>query len=71
MKEGKIIKDLIKSYTVAILTSCVKADVLKTIKFNNLKTFSDPKIMDTSAVLLVNKQALKNRSVAKIVKLLS
>lgn len=34
LKEGKIIKDLIKSYTVAILTSCVKADVLKTIKFN-------------------------------------
>ena len=43
----------------------------KTIKFNNLKTFSDSKIMDTSAVLLVNKQALKNRNVAKIVKLLS
>ena len=43
----------------------------KTIKYNNLKTFSDSKIMDTSAVLLANKQALKNRNVAKIVKLLS
>ena len=44
----------------------------KTIKSNNLKTFfSDSKIMDTSAVLLANKQALKNKNVAKIVKLLS
>ena len=43
----------------------------KTIKFNNLKTFSDSKIMDTSAVLLANKQALKNKNVEKIVKLLS
>jgi len=43
----------------------------KTIKFNNLKTFFLSKIMDTSAVLLANKQALKNRNVAKIVKLLS
>jgi len=43
----------------------------KTIKFNNLKTFSDSKIMDTSAVLLANKKALKNKNVAKIVKLLS
>ena len=43
----------------------------KTIKFNNLKTFSDSKIMNTSAVLLANKQALKNKNVAKIVKLLS
>ncbi len=43
----------------------------KTIKYNNLKTFLDSKIMDTSAVLLANKQALKNRNVAKIVKLLS
>ena len=43
----------------------------KTLKSNSLKTFSDSKIMDTSAVLLANKQALKNKNVAKIVKLLS
>ena len=43
----------------------------KTIKSNNLKTLRDSKLMDTSAVLLANKQALKNKNVEKIVKLLS
>ena len=43
----------------------------RTIKSNNLKTLKDSKIMDTSAVLLANKQALKNKNVAKIIKLLS
>ena len=43
----------------------------KTITSNNLKTLKDSKLMDTSAVLLANKQALKNKNVEKIVKLLS
>ena len=42
----------------------------KTIKFNNLKTFSDSKIMDTSACILASKKALKNKNVLKIINLL-
>ena len=43
----------------------------RTVRSNSLKTLKDSKIMDTSAVLLANKQALRNKNVAKIVKLLS
>ena len=43
----------------------------RTVRSNSLKTLRDSKIMDTSAVLLANKQALRNKNVAKIVKLLS
>lgn len=34
LPQGKITNNLIKSYTIAILTSCVKADIFKKIKFN-------------------------------------
>ena len=43
----------------------------KTLKSNNLKTFSDSKIMDTSACLFANKKALKNKNVLKVLNLLS
>ena len=42
----------------------------KTLKSNSLKTFSDSKIMNTSACILANKKALKNKNVLKIINLL-
>ena len=43
----------------------------RTLKSNFLKTnFSDSKIMDTSACLFANKNALKNKNVLKIINLL-
>ena len=42
----------------------------KTLRSNSLKTLTDSKIMDTSACILANKKALKNKNVLKIVNLL-